>query len=196
MLTFSSTDAAIIAVPMPMLWNLQVPLPQKLALGVLFSSGILVIFCTILRTYYFFGDSSNQFLGQLWSGREGFISMIIIATPGLWPLFRKMKWFGLRYKSSYGVSGGATGGQSHSLGGSRGISGPHGAERLGDETSGDDTFVMVANSGRNEVSRWRDNSEESIIRTSNSFRSDDQGQIRVTKEFTVKVDGLEQGRKN
>lgn len=40
------------------------------------------------------------------------------------------------------------------------------------------------------------NSEERIIGASDSFKSDDEGQIKVTKEFTVEVDQSGQGQKN
>ncbi|KAI6782599.1 uncharacterized protein J7T54_003611 [Emericellopsis cladophorae] len=104
------TDAAIIAVPMPMLWNLRITLRRKLALGCLFSSGLLVIVCTILRTYYVFGDAANQHLAQLWASREGFISMIVVSAPGLWPFVRKVYSLGSTYKNTLEGSGSARAG--------------------------------------------------------------------------------------
>lgn len=90
----SSCDVIIMAIPMPVLWRLQVSLRRKLALSSLFCSGIFIIVCTILRTYFVLGDSSNQLLGQQWAEREGFVSMIVISAPGIWPIFRQSGLFG------------------------------------------------------------------------------------------------------
>lgn len=193
MLISTSTDAAIIAVPMPMLWNLRVPLTQKLALGVLFSSGILVIICTILRTYYHFGDSSNQFLGQLWSGREGFISMIVIAVPGMWPFFRSVGLFGSVYKKTSNNTPGSHGHGHSGAGGSRRFTMSN--RRSKSRADGVADFDMDLRTTGNAEGLWTTNSEERIIKRSDSLRSEDHG-IKVTKEFTVEVDRPGEGHKN
>ena len=46
------TDLGMMAVPLPMLFQTNLPLGRKLILGVLFSSGTFVIICAILRAYY------------------------------------------------------------------------------------------------------------------------------------------------
>ena len=179
---------------MPMLWNLRVPLGQKLALGALFSSGILVIICTVLRTYYHFGDSSNQYLGQLWSGREGFISMVVISVPGMWPFFRRVGVFGSVYKKTYNSPGSYGRGANSGAGGSRRFTRSHGRSRPRDGTLDDNDYPMEGRSSGNMDGLWSSNSEERIIARSSSFKSDEQGQIKVTKEFTVEVDQSGQGR--
>lgn len=60
---------------------------------------------------------------------------------------------------------------------------------------GDNDFAMDARSSRNGDGLWSSNSEERIIGRSGSFKSDDQGQIKVTKEFTVEVDQSGQSQK-
>lgn len=55
-------DVSIYLLPMPMLWNLQMPLRQKLALGALFSVGLVAVagkYRTILR-------SDNSLLNPSW----------------------------------------------------------------------------------------------------------------------------------
>jgi len=80
-------------IPLPMLWKLHIPIRRKIALVFLFCSGIFIIICSILRTYYSFSDISKITIAQSWADREGFVSMVVISTPGIWPLFRKCRWF-------------------------------------------------------------------------------------------------------
>lgn len=109
------TDAMIIAIPMPMLWRLQVRLRRKLALGALFCSGIFIIICSVLRTIYSLSSLSEQQTAEAWAGREGFVSMLVVSAPGLWPLVRNSKWFTSsddRYNENDGS--GKTGSKKHS----------------------------------------------------------------------------------
>lgn len=85
------TDAILLVIPVPMLWKLKVGLRRKLALSCLLCSGVFIMCCTILRTYYVFSDSLLQATGVAWAGREGVVSMVVIATPGLWSLFRQLE---------------------------------------------------------------------------------------------------------
>jgi hypothetical protein len=77
-----------------MLWKLHLPFQRKAALACLFCSGIFIVICTILRNYYNLGDNTNQFLGQVWAGRECFVCMIVVSAPGIWPLLRKLRVLG------------------------------------------------------------------------------------------------------
>jgi hypothetical protein len=43
------TDAAILMVPIPMLWQLKMPLKKKITIGVVLSSGLFVIVAAIIR---------------------------------------------------------------------------------------------------------------------------------------------------
>lgn len=87
-------------IPVPLLWNLQASFRRKLALACLFCSGIFIICCTVLRTYYVFTNSLLQSTGVAWAGREGTVSMIVISAPGIWPLFRRSHWFSKSYQKS------------------------------------------------------------------------------------------------
>ena len=48
---------------------------------------------------YSLGDTSDMAIAQKWSNIEGFVSMIVVATPGIWPFIRRIPFFGGR--SSY-----------------------------------------------------------------------------------------------
>lgn len=110
------TDAMIIAIPMPMLWRLQVRLRRKLALGALFCSGIFIIICSVLRTIYSLSSLSDQETAEAWAGREGFVSMLVVSAPGLWPLVRNSKWFTSTDERQYddNEGSGKTGSKKHS----------------------------------------------------------------------------------
>lgn len=92
-LKITRTDAMILIIPMPMLWKLQIHLRRKIALAVLFGSGVFIIMCTVLRTIYSLSILSDQATAQAWAGREGFVSMIVVSAPGLWSLLRNTRWF-------------------------------------------------------------------------------------------------------
>lgn len=83
-----------------MVWRLRINIFRKIALGLLFGSGIFIIICTILRTYYSLGDVGDIAVAQSWAGREGLVSMIVVSAPGIWPLIRKSRWFDSSYRRS------------------------------------------------------------------------------------------------
>lgn len=43
------TDAAILMVPIPMLWQLKMPLKKKITIAIVLSSGLFVIVAAIIR---------------------------------------------------------------------------------------------------------------------------------------------------
>ena len=58
------TDAAMLCIPLPLLWNLQVPLRKKIALGVLLCSGVVcwvkAHFCSIRLLITYFASDCNH----------------------------------------------------------------------------------------------------------------------------------------
>ncbi|KAE8356256.1 hypothetical protein BDV28DRAFT_127282 [Aspergillus coremiiformis] len=88
------TDLLILLIPIPVLLKLQIPLPRKLILTFLFSSGIFVMICTILRTYYSLNDLASLAIALGWANRECFVAAIVASLPGIKPLFGKSKWLG------------------------------------------------------------------------------------------------------
>lgn len=87
-------------IPIPMLWRLKVNLRRKLALFLLFGSGIFLIICTILRTVYSLTNVKDIAIAQAWADREGFVCVLVVSAPGIWPLVRKSRWFNSTNRSS------------------------------------------------------------------------------------------------
>ena len=91
----------IMVVPILMLGKLQVPLQRKIILAIMFTSGVFIMICTILRCYYSLGDISNLPIALRWADRESFVAAIVVSLPGIKPLFRNVGWLGF---SSYSGS--------------------------------------------------------------------------------------------
>ncbi|KAH4807747.1 hypothetical protein HBH61_127350 [Parastagonospora nodorum] len=83
-----SSDLLIIAVPIPMIASLSLPLKQKIGLGLLFSMGTFVIVAAILTKYY---NLSNLYgtTYMLWYTREASVAVYTACLPAIWPLLRE-----------------------------------------------------------------------------------------------------------
>ncbi|KAG9188310.1 hypothetical protein G6011_02233 [Alternaria panax] len=83
-----SSDLLIIAVPIPMIISLSLPLKQKVVLGILFSMGTFVIIAAILTKIYNLSDVyANTYM--LWYTREASVAVYVANLPGVWPLLRE-----------------------------------------------------------------------------------------------------------
>lgn len=75
----------------------------------MFSSGIFIVICTILRAYYSLVDITNPSIALDWADRECFVAAIVVSLPGIKPLFRNSRWLGSTNrktpKSLYNSSG-------------------------------------------------------------------------------------------
>jgi hypothetical protein len=103
-----SSDLLIIALPIPMIASLSLPLKQKVGLGLLFSMGtfvvrlsprstphstlnntsVLQIIAAILTKVY---NLSNIYAPtyMLWYTREASVAVYVANLPGIWPLLRE-----------------------------------------------------------------------------------------------------------
>ncbi|CAG7942766.1 unnamed protein product [Penicillium salamii] len=88
------SDICIILIPIPILAKLQVPLQRKLILVLMFSSGIFIMICTVLRAYYSLSSITNLGTALGWADRECFVAAIVVSLPGIKPLFRNTSWLG------------------------------------------------------------------------------------------------------
>lgn len=86
------TDAAILYVPMPLLWTLRVPLRQKLVIGLLLSSGVFVISAAIIRVVSTLVANPSALTINRWGVRETIVGIIAVNAPISPPLFRKSFW--------------------------------------------------------------------------------------------------------
>lgn len=86
------TDAAILSVPVPMLWQLKVPLKKKITIGIILSSGLFVIAAAIIRTVLSLDAAPSAANINGWGVRETFIGIFTINVPILRPLFSRAFW--------------------------------------------------------------------------------------------------------
>lgn len=75
-----------------MLIKLQTTFKSKAILIVMFSSGIFIMICTVLRAYYSLGDITNLPTALRWADRECCAAAIIASLPGIKPIFRNVRW--------------------------------------------------------------------------------------------------------
>ncbi|BCS23518.1 uncharacterized protein APUU_31743A [Aspergillus puulaauensis] len=88
------SDICIIVIPIPILAKLQVPLPRKIVLALMFSSGFFIMICTILRAYYSLASITSLPIALGWASRECFVAAIVASLPGIKPLFRNTRILG------------------------------------------------------------------------------------------------------
>jgi hypothetical protein len=93
-------DIGILAIPLPILWSVRIPVTRKLVLCILFSSGIFVIVTVILRLIFSLGDIGSLPTAASWALRETFVSVITVTAPGIKPLFNKTNWINSSSKGS------------------------------------------------------------------------------------------------
>ncbi|KAJ5577709.1 uncharacterized protein N7459_006673 [Penicillium hispanicum] len=89
-----SSDLLILAIPILILTKLQLPLQRKLMLAVMFSSGIYIIICAVLRAHYSLGDITSFSNALTWADRECFITAIMVSLPGIRPVFQNTHLWG------------------------------------------------------------------------------------------------------
>lgn len=94
------TDALILAVPIPMLWRLQVRLSKKIAIGALLSSGLFVITAAIVRAVLTLGATPSGLNINRWGVRETLVGILTVNIPILRPMFRRNFWTSAPYKAS------------------------------------------------------------------------------------------------
>ncbi|KAF1942649.1 hypothetical protein EJ02DRAFT_433890 [Clathrospora elynae] len=95
-----SSDILIIAIPIPMIVSLSLPLRQKIGLGILFSMGTFVIVAAILTKIYNLSDIYATTY-MLWYTREASVAVYVANLPGIWPLLREHIRFLREHTNSY-----------------------------------------------------------------------------------------------
>ncbi|KAI8656867.1 hypothetical protein NCS56_01292100 [Fusarium sp. Ph1] len=152
----ASSDLAIIAVPVPIIFKARIPLWRRLLLASLLCSGIFVVIATILHSFYF------------------------LNIPGVKPLFSRSRWFRFRstandgayYDGSWGERG------THELV-TFGGSGQRGRTDMEEEGAADWRV-----SGKEiKVTRLSSDGSEDIILSSRDERG--MPSIYVTKSYTL-----------
>ncbi|KAI9151279.1 hypothetical protein HJFPF1_08478 [Paramyrothecium foliicola] len=86
------TDAALLAIPVPILWHLRVSLRRKIGIGLLLSSGVFVISTAIVRAVTTLGGSPSVININRWGFRETAVGLISVTLPILSPLLTPEFW--------------------------------------------------------------------------------------------------------
>lgn len=110
------TDVIILAIPVPMLWGLQIKLSKKIAIALFICSGMFVIAAAIVRAALTLGSAPSGLNINRWGVRETIVGIITVNIPILRPMFRRNFWRGKNYiaeSSSYGRSRPAKSGYGH-----------------------------------------------------------------------------------
>ncbi|KAH7324810.1 hypothetical protein B0I35DRAFT_476023 [Stachybotrys elegans] len=91
------TDLIIIAMPIPLIWSLQMPRNKKIAVTGIFALGFFTTGAAVARLFYYLATSYNQeenpdFIGDvtltlLWSTIEANVAMTVCCLPVLGPIF-------------------------------------------------------------------------------------------------------------
>ncbi|KAI0156869.1 hypothetical protein GGR57DRAFT_501257 [Xylariaceae sp. FL1272] len=86
------TDAAILCIPLPLLWKLQIPFRKKLVIAALLSSGFFVISAAIIRVVLSLSANPSATNINGWGVRETIVGIVAVNIPIIRPLFSKEFW--------------------------------------------------------------------------------------------------------
>ncbi|KAK6064415.1 hypothetical protein SCUP515_11810 [Seiridium cupressi] len=179
----SLTDACIIAIPLPILFKVNLAFWRKMLLAVLLCSGVFVILATILRAYYSLQSITFLVTAMGWASREMFVAATAVCMPGIKPLISKSNWYRSSHKSDkHSTPFGGTGGSNWP--GRLMSNGPPQYELSSKNTWKVDAMKSVRRTSSG-------GSEEFIIDKGSSSPQDSSshgggGGIHVTKEFTIR----------
>jgi len=88
------TDVLLLAVPIPLLWTLNRPLPTRILVFVLLASGLFVLAACITRVSLTVVPNISVLRIARWGIREFAIAIVAVNTVSLRPLFRRSFWRG------------------------------------------------------------------------------------------------------
>ncbi|KAJ5812384.1 hypothetical protein N7474_008685 [Penicillium riverlandense] len=94
--TNTFTDIAILFLPMPLVWRLQISLSKKISISGVFLLGAFVCAIALYRisTLPLINDNditySNTYAG-LWTSIEGSVGVIVACLPSLMPIWQRMR---------------------------------------------------------------------------------------------------------
>lgn len=81
------SDVCLLALAIPLIIKVQLPLRKKIILAGLLSGGVFVIIITILRLTFVLQKNKNVNMAAIWSFREMLVAIFVVNTPPLRPLF-------------------------------------------------------------------------------------------------------------
>lgn len=86
------SDAAIMAIPVPILWNLRVSPLRKLGITLLLCSGLFIISTAIVRAVVTIGGTASVININRWGFRETAVGVCAVTAPVLAPMFTRAFW--------------------------------------------------------------------------------------------------------
>ena len=84
-----TTDVALLAVPLPMLWKLRIPIRKKITLALLLSSAVFIIAAAIVRIVMTLQGQPSALTINRWGVRETIAAIIAVNAPIIKPLAMK-----------------------------------------------------------------------------------------------------------
>ncbi|OTA98954.1 hypothetical protein M426DRAFT_68774 [Hypoxylon sp. CI-4A] len=187
------SDLGIMAIPLPLLWQVKISITRKLILGFLFSSGIFIIIATLLRTVYSLRSILDLLVATQWATREYLVTAFVVSAPAIKPLFSRRLW-GLHGSTAHSNTYGSNGSGLRSTKGSKANSHSVVVEshKRGEQSAGSGTgkaFEMPSRGwpGKEKNGRIRlpsEASQEHIVQ----YPSDEEAGIYVTETFTVSTE--------
>ncbi|PVH95561.1 hypothetical protein DM02DRAFT_617820 [Periconia macrospinosa] len=106
-------DFVICALPIFLVWNLQIPKRQKTALIALFGMGVITCICGVMRTYYaiyvyyFTYDITwYAYYGWIWTAVEADLGVVCACAPAMKVFFLRYFTYSSQNRSGYGYMGG------------------------------------------------------------------------------------------
>lgn len=86
------TDAALMSIPLPILWHLRVSKRRKIAVAILLLSGLFVISTAIIRAVVTISGEPSVININRWGFRELCVGLCAVSAPILCPLFTRGFW--------------------------------------------------------------------------------------------------------
>jgi hypothetical protein len=86
------TDAALMTIPIPILWHLRVSRRRKIAVSILLLSGVFIISTAIVRAVMTIRGAPSVININRWGFREITVGLIAVSAPIIWPMSTKAFW--------------------------------------------------------------------------------------------------------
>ncbi|KAK1988223.1 hypothetical protein LZ30DRAFT_644794 [Colletotrichum cereale] len=87
-----TTDLCIISIPIIVISLVRASIWRRMGVYFLFSLGVFVIACSIIRVILIFHPTGQFGPGAMWSIREDFVAIFLGQAPQVVPIFRKRFW--------------------------------------------------------------------------------------------------------
>ncbi|KAH8168785.1 hypothetical protein LIA77_10911 [Sarocladium implicatum] len=87
-----TTDAALMVIPVPILWHLRVSKRRKIAVSILLLSGVFIILSAVIRAIMTMSGAPTVININRWGFREITVGLLAVSAPILWPLASRAFW--------------------------------------------------------------------------------------------------------